>query len=122
MIDKLKSAELRYEEISLKLTEPDIVSNNELYKSLMKEYKTLTPLVEKYREYKTAKETIDEDIKLPASGCLAASSLSFLIAGGNPQKITLHQSSSGMLSKPVTLCGTLSKNTWQNENRPCLTM
>ena len=30
MIDKLKSAELRFEEISLKLTEPDIVNNNEL--------------------------------------------------------------------------------------------
>ena len=64
MIDKLKSAELRYEEISLKLTEPDIVSNNELYKSLMKEYKELTPIVEKYREYVEAKQAGKEAAEL----------------------------------------------------------
>ena len=40
MLDKLKSAALKLDEISLKLTEPDIVNNNELYRELMKEYKT----------------------------------------------------------------------------------
>jgi len=60
MIDKLKSAALKLEEISLKLTEPDIVNNNELYRELMKEYKNLTPLVEKYREYENAAESYAE--------------------------------------------------------------
>ncbi len=72
MIDKLKSAELKFDEISLKLTEPDIVNNNELYRELMKEYKNLTPLVEKYREYTAAKESFDEAVELLSEGELDA--------------------------------------------------
>lgn len=60
MLDKLKIAEERYEEINEKLMEPDVVSDQEQYKKLMKEYKTLTPLVEKYREYKKAVSDYDE--------------------------------------------------------------
>ncbi|WMJ83878.1 peptide chain release factor 1 [Oscillospiraceae bacterium LTW-04] len=60
MLDKIKSAELRYDEISRKLMDPTVVNDNALYKSLMKEYKALTPLVEKYREYQDAKAANDE--------------------------------------------------------------
>ncbi|MBO5378006.1 MAG: peptide chain release factor 1 [Ruminiclostridium sp.] len=60
MLDKLKIAEERYEEINKKLMEPDVVSDQDQYKKLMKEYKTLTPLVEKYREYKKAVSDYDE--------------------------------------------------------------
>jgi len=60
MLDKLKSASLKLDEISLKLTDPDIVNNNERYRELMKEYKNLTPLVEKYREYENAAESFAE--------------------------------------------------------------
>jgi len=68
MLDKLKSAALKLDEISLKLTEPDIVNNNELYRELMKEYKNLTPLVEKYREYENAAESFAEAELLLAEG------------------------------------------------------
>ena len=51
MLNKLKAAEERYEEINTKLMEPDVVNDQIQYKALMKEYKNLTPLVEKYREY-----------------------------------------------------------------------
>lgn len=68
MFEKLKATEDRFEEISAKLTEPDTVSNNELYAKLMKEYKNLEPVVEKYREYCTwskneqdAAELLDEN-------------------------------------------------------------
>ncbi len=67
MIEKLRSAEARFDEINHKLTDPNVINDNELYKSLMKEYKNLEPLVEKYREYKItensmndARETLDE--------------------------------------------------------------
>ncbi len=60
MLDKLKVAEERYEEINAKLMEPDVVNDQNLYKSLMKEYKNLSPLVEKYREYKKASEDFEE--------------------------------------------------------------
>ena len=54
MFEKLKLTEDRFEEISGKLSSPEIISDNELYAKLMKEYKSLTPIVEKYREYTAA--------------------------------------------------------------------
>ncbi|MBQ8569143.1 MAG: peptide chain release factor 1 [Oscillospiraceae bacterium] len=51
MFDKLKSTEDRYNEINEKLMDPDIISDNKQYAALMKEYKNLTPVIEKYREY-----------------------------------------------------------------------
>ncbi len=60
MLDKLKSAEKRLEEINENLTDPEIINDQSLYRTLMKEYKQLTPIVEKYREYKNAKEEFEE--------------------------------------------------------------
>ena len=52
MFDKLEVFETRYEELNQKMYDPSIVSNPDVYTEIMKEYKNLTPLVEKYREYK----------------------------------------------------------------------
>ena len=60
MLDKLKMAEERFEEINEKLMDPETVNDQKLYKELMKEYKTLTPLVEKYREYIKASDDFEE--------------------------------------------------------------
>ena len=60
MFDKLSAAEVRYEELSKKLCDPDLINDNTLYRDTMREYKNLTPLVEKYREYKSAKAIEDE--------------------------------------------------------------
>ncbi len=59
MLEKLAQTEERYIQIEKELSSPDIFSDNEKYSSLMKEYKNLTPIIEKYREYvgtKTANE------------------------------------------------------------------
>lgn len=60
MLEKLKLTEERFEEIGEKLTDAEVVSDQEQYKSLMKEYKTLSPIVEKYREYKKAAADFEE--------------------------------------------------------------
>ena len=60
MFEKLALMESKYEEISNKLSEPDIVSDNKLYTKLMKEYKNMTPIIEKYREYKKAQASFEE--------------------------------------------------------------
>ncbi|MDE7303621.1 MAG: peptide chain release factor 1 [Oscillospiraceae bacterium] len=60
MFEKLKLTEQKYEEISNKLTDPEVISDNKLYASLMKEYKNLTPVVEKYREYIRCKKTMED--------------------------------------------------------------
>ncbi len=60
MFDKLKSAEIKYEEINQKLMDPAVINDNEQYKALMKEYKSLSPLIEKYREYVQAEAAFTE--------------------------------------------------------------
>ena len=60
MFDKLESVEEKYEEISAKLSDPDIVSDQEMFKKLMKEHKDLTPIVETFREYRQAKSDAEE--------------------------------------------------------------
>ena len=70
MFDKLNEVEKRYETISQRLYDPDVVSNQSEYTALMKEHKTLTPVVEKFREYKTAKQSADEARSMLADGGL----------------------------------------------------
>ncbi|MBN2558896.1 MAG: peptide chain release factor 1 [Clostridia bacterium] len=60
MFDKLESIEKRYEEISLRLSDPSVISNQDVYRELMKEINNLEPILEKYREYKALKAKIAE--------------------------------------------------------------
>ena len=60
MFEKLSAVEDRYAEIGEKLTDPSVISDNALYRTLMKEYKTLTPLVETYRDYQKARSLLEE--------------------------------------------------------------
>ena len=60
MLEKLSEVEKHFDEISEKLFDPNILSDMEQYKSLMKEQKALTPIVEKYRAYKKAASDLEE--------------------------------------------------------------
>lgn len=60
MLERLKAAEEKFEEINSSLMDADVINDQDRYKKLMKEYKTLTPLVEKYREYKKAEAEFSE--------------------------------------------------------------
>ena len=51
MLDRLKEAEARYIGIEKQLEDPDVFSNQEKFTALMKDYKALTPVIEKFREY-----------------------------------------------------------------------
>lgn len=68
MIEKLKEVEKRYEDISKQLLEPDIYNDQVRYTKLMKEHKMLTPLIEKYREYRSAEDTASEAAQLLSEG------------------------------------------------------
>lgn len=62
MLEKLKLTEEKYNDIAEKLMNPDIISDTKAYASYMKEYKNLTPIVEKYREYcKTLSDKTDAE-------------------------------------------------------------
>ena len=60
MLDKLNEVKRHYEEIGNQLTDPAVIRDNGLYRSLMKEHKNLTPLIEKYDEYCRAKQAFEE--------------------------------------------------------------
>ena len=64
MIDKLKMIESRFEEINEQLSDPTIVSDQARYTALMEEYKQLTPVVEKFREYQTLESNFSEAEKM----------------------------------------------------------
>ena len=64
MLDKLKATEERYIQIEEQLALPEIFSNNEKYTALMKEYKTLTPIIEKFREYNQAKSENEDALTM----------------------------------------------------------
>ena len=60
MYDKLKEVEARYNDIQEELANPDVVNDMDRYTSIMKEVKTLTPIVEKFREYSAAKQAMED--------------------------------------------------------------
>ena len=69
MLDKLKEAEQRYLDIEAQLADPNVFSDTERYASLMKDYKSLTPIIEKYRdlcrarsEHEDARAMLDEPL------------------------------------------------------------
>lgn len=70
MFDKLSEVEKRYNEINELIMDPNIVSDQQKFKELMKEHKKLTPIVEKYQEYAKAKEDLEEAKSLLDEGGL----------------------------------------------------
>ena len=68
MFDKLLGIETRFETVNEQLCDPATVSDQQLYTKLMKELKQLTPVVEKFREYKGYKDTFEESKMLLDEG------------------------------------------------------
>lgn len=58
MFDKLAFIEERYEELSQKISDPQIIADQNRWRKLCKENSDITPIVEKYREYKTCVKAI----------------------------------------------------------------
>ena len=70
MLDKVLLIEQHYDEINEKLMDPNVVSDQAAYRDLMREYKSLTPVVEKYREYKKAAADFEEAKEMLEAGGL----------------------------------------------------
>ncbi len=68
MFDKLEALEARYEQITQKLSDPDVIADQAEFTKLCKENSDLTPIIEKYREYKSAKDTIAECKEILSGG------------------------------------------------------
>lgn len=62
MLEKIREIVEKYRAMEIDLTSPGVLSDKEKYLSLRKEYKALTPLAEKYKEY-TAHVTAMEEAR-----------------------------------------------------------
>lgn len=60
MFERLNFTEEKYEELSLKLSDPEVIGDQKLWQRLMKEHSELSNIVMKYREYKSVKQGIED--------------------------------------------------------------
>lgn len=60
MYNKLESLEKRYLELSNNLSDAKIISDQDVYPKLMKEFSSLEPIIEKYREFKKVSKDISD--------------------------------------------------------------
>ena len=64
MFDRLEDLVARLDEIQISLSDPLVISDQDKFRRLMKEQAELAPIVEKYLEYKNAKQTIEDSLML----------------------------------------------------------
>lgn len=64
MFDKLEDIAIRFQEILEMLNDPSVINDQNNFRKLMKEQSELAPIVEAYKEYKNAKETIEDSLAI----------------------------------------------------------
>ena len=64
MFDRLEDIVVRFDEVSEELTDPGVVNDQNRFRKLMKEQNDLAPIAAAYREYKKAKETIEDSLMI----------------------------------------------------------
>jgi peptide chain release factor 1 len=60
MFDKLNFIEEKFEDINRKISDPEVINDQKLWQKLMKEHAEISPIVDKYKEYKSTKTGIEE--------------------------------------------------------------
>ncbi len=60
MFQKLDAVEKRYDELTNQISDPEVIARTSEWQKLMKEHSDMTPIVEKYREYKKVEANYKE--------------------------------------------------------------
>ena len=60
MFENLEEIESKYEDLTKKISNPDVISNQEEWRKMMKEHSDIEPIVLKYREYKAVKKNFED--------------------------------------------------------------
>lgn len=60
MFENLEEIEVKYEDLTRKISDPEVISNQEEWRKMMKEHSDIEPIVLKYREYKTVKKDFED--------------------------------------------------------------
>lgn len=64
MFDKLDDILIHYEELMLELNNPSVAEDQNRFRRLMKEQADLAPIVDTYREYKKAKQDVEDSLAM----------------------------------------------------------
>ena len=67
MFDKLETLEARFAQLAEKISDPAVIQDQDAWRKFCKEHSDLSPIIEKYREYKQTKQTIADDKELLSS-------------------------------------------------------
>lgn len=68
MFDKLEALEERFALVAEKISDPAVIADQDSWRKFCKEHSDLTPIINKYREYKSAKQTIADDKEMLEAG------------------------------------------------------
>ena len=60
MFEKMDELVRHYEELRMRLNDPTTIENQNMWQKIMKEHAALTPMIEKYKEYRTVEESVEE--------------------------------------------------------------
>lgn len=60
MLERLADLERKYIQLSDDISDPEVIADNEKWRKLMKEHSDMTPIIEKYREYKAVESALEE--------------------------------------------------------------
>lgn len=70
MLDKLNLISEKYNDINQKISDPQVIADQNLFKNLMKEHAHLEPIVNHYNDYKNVLDSIEENCEMMAdSAC-----------------------------------------------------
>lgn len=64
MFDKIEELERKHVELGDRINDPDIIADQSQWQKLIKEYSDLTPIVEKFKEYKAAKQGVKDSLEM----------------------------------------------------------
>ena len=67
MLNKLRQADEKYKHLEAMLSDPSVASDPQKFVEVMKEYRTLSPIIEAYRAYQTAEREWNEAREMTAS-------------------------------------------------------
>ena len=64
MLDRLSFVEGKYEELTMRISDPNVIADQENWQKLVKEHSDLEAIVMKYREFKGLQEELDANMEM----------------------------------------------------------
>ena len=60
MIEKLKELKVKFEDLTQKLSNPEVIADTKTWQHIAKEHSEIAPIIEKYEEYEKAERDLND--------------------------------------------------------------